>query len=111
MNEKKYSLRSFKLIFSTLIGFSLGVCFVWPGIIKVSGRKCFLKIIKDGSDGNISLSTIFSMNPHHIVKIKNAKNRYLKILSVGDFCFRKFWENKKQNLFKLELIRNDKYLN
>ena len=67
----------------------LGVGFIWPGIVKDSGRKCFLKIIKDGSDGNVSIGTIFSITPNSLLKIKNAQNKYLKVLFVGDFCFRR----------------------
>ena len=78
----------FILIF--LAGFSLGVGTLWPGIVRENGRKCFFEIIKDGSDGNVSLNTIFSISPNYLLKINNAKNDYLKVLLIGDFCFRKF---------------------
>ena len=75
--------------FLIFLGFLLGVGFIWPGIVKDSGRKCFLKIIKDGSDGNISIGTMFSITPNFLLKIKNAQNKYFKVLLVGDFCFRR----------------------
>ena len=59
-------------------------------MVSEKGRKCFFKVIKDGSDGNVSLGTIFSITPNYLLKINNAKNKYTKILLVGDFCFRKF---------------------
>ena len=90
MNKKKSSLIFFQSIFFLLVGFSLGVGVIWPGIITETGRKCFLKIIKDGSDGSVKLSTIFSITPNYLMKIKNSRNKYFKVLLVGDFCFRKF---------------------
>ncbi len=72
------------------IGIFFGVGAIWPGIISNTGRKCFLKIIKDGSDGNVSLETIFSITPNYLLEINNSKNKYNKVLLVGDFCFRKF---------------------
>jgi len=75
-------------LFLTL-GIFLGVGAIWPGTIREAGRKCFLEIIKDGSDGNISLQTIFSITPNYLLKINNAQNKYKKILLIGDFCFRK----------------------
>ena len=79
-------LQPFILFF---IGFFIGIGSVWPGLISESGRKCFIRIIKDGSDGNVSLGTIFSIPPNYLVRISNEKNKYNKILLVGDFCFRK----------------------
>ncbi len=73
-----------------ILGFSLGVMAIWPGIISRNSRKCFFNIIKDGSDGNIQIKTIFLVNPNYLLKIKNAKNEYWKVLLVGDACFRKF---------------------
>ena len=84
----KIILIQFILIF--LAGFSIGVGTLWPGIVRENGRKCFFEIIKDGSDGNVSLNTIFSISPNYLLKIKNSKNYYLKMLLIGDFCFRKF---------------------
>ena len=49
----------------------------------------FFNIIKDGSDGSIRFSTILSIDPYYLVKIKNARNNYNKILLIGDYCFRK----------------------
>ena len=50
----------------------------------------FFNIIKDGSDGNIQIKTILLVNPNYLLRIKNAKNEYWKVLLVGDACFRKF---------------------
>ena len=90
MNNKKYKARIIQSVLFVFIGFFLGVGAIWPGIVTETGRKCFFKIIKDGSDGNVSLSTIFSITPNYLMKIKNAQNKYIKVLLVGDFCFRKF---------------------
>ena len=88
MTRKKYKF--FKPFFFLTTGLFLGVGAIWPGFITDSGRKCFFKIIKDGSDGNVSLGTIFSISPNYLLKIKNAENNYNKILLIGDYCFRKF---------------------
>ena len=90
MNKKKYKASIIQSVLFVFIGFFLGVGAIWPGIVTETGRKCFFKIIKDGSDGNVSLSTIFSITPNYLMKIKNAQNKYFKVLLVGDFCFRKF---------------------
>ena len=87
---KREKFKFFQSFFFLIIGAILGVGVIWPGIITETGRKCFLKVIKDGSDGNVSLGTIFSITPNYLLKINNAKNKYTKILLVGDFCFRKF---------------------
>ena len=89
MNKKKFNSRFIQSILLLFIGFFLGVGAIWPGVVSETGRKCFLKIIKDGSDGNVSIGTIFSITPNYLMKIKNAKNKYFKVLLVGDFCFRK----------------------
>ena len=73
-----------------VLGFSLGVIAIWPGIISRNSRKCFFSILKDGSDGNIKIKTILLINPNYLLRIKNAKNEYWKVLLVGDACFRKF---------------------
>ena len=73
-----------------VLGFILGVIAIWPGIISRNSRKCFLNIIKDGSDGKIQIKTILLVNPNYLLRIKNAKNDYWKVLLVGDACFRKF---------------------
>ena len=72
-----------------LIGLSIGIFLIWPGILKSDNRKCFFKIIKDGSDGKVSIGTILSIDPNNLVKINNAKNNYGKVLRIGDYCFRK----------------------
>ena len=91
MNKKKFYKRFyFKSIPIFFFGFALGLIVVWPGIISGNSRKCFFNILKDGSDGNIELKTILAVNPNYLLKIKNAKNNYLKILLIGDSCFRKF---------------------
>ena len=79
-----------KYLLILILGFSLGVIAIWPGIISRNSRKCFFNIIKDGSDGNIQIKTIFLVNPNYLLRIKNAKNDYWKVLLVGDACFRKF---------------------
>ena len=85
--RKAYKKFTYALLF--LSGLSLGVYSIWPGIIKNENRKCFIKIIKDGSDGNVSIDTIFSIEPQYLIKINNARNKYSKVLYVGDYCFRK----------------------
>ena len=85
--RKAYTRFRYALFF--LSGLSLGILSIWPGILKNENRKCFIKIIKDGSDGKVSIDTIFSIEPKYLMKIKNAKNKYNKILYVGDYCFRK----------------------
>ena len=67
----------------------MGMVSIWPGLISESGRKCFFKIIKDGSDGSVSLGTIFSITPSYLLRIRNESNKYNKVLLIGDFCFRK----------------------
>ena len=73
-----------------MLGFSIGVITVWPGLISGNSRKCFFDILKDGSDGDIQFKTILAVKPNYLLKIKNAKNKYLKVLLVGDSCFRNF---------------------
>ena len=72
-----------------LAGLSIGILLIWPGILKTSSRRCFHKIIVDGSDGKVSMGTILSIDPNSLLKIKNANNKYKKILLIGDHCFRK----------------------
>ena len=88
MKCEKFKL--FQSFLFLIIGAILGVGAIWPGIITETGRKCFFKVTKDGSDGSVSLGTFFSITPNYLLKINNAKNKYTKILLVGDFCFRKF---------------------
>jgi len=85
--RKAYKKFIYALFF--LSGLSLGILSIWPGVLKNENRKCFIKIIKDGSDGNVSIDTIFSIEPQYLIKIKNARNKYIKVLYVGDYCFRK----------------------
>ena len=70
-------------------GLSIGIIFIWPGIVKDDNRKCFINIIKDGSDGKVSIGTVLSIEPKYLLKINNAKNKYRKVLYIGDYCFRK----------------------
>ena len=89
MNRRKSKFRILQPLMFFFIGFIMGAVTIWPGLISESGRKCFFKIIKDGSDGNVSLGTIFSISPNYLLKIGNEKNKYNKVLLIGDFCFRK----------------------
>ncbi len=68
----------------------MGVITIWPGVISGDSRKCFLDILKDGSDGNIQLKTILKVKHDYLLKIKNSRNKYFKVLLVGDSCFRSF---------------------
>ena len=91
MSKNKICRRIFfRLMPIFLSGFVLGVIVLWPGIISGNSRKCFFEILKDGSDGEIKLKTILSVQPNYLLKIKNTRNKYIKILLVGDSCFRKF---------------------
>ena len=90
MSRVKFKLRYLHASLFLILGIILGVIAIWPGLITQKGRKCFLKIIQDGSDGNVSFGTIFSITPNYLLKIHNEKNKYNKILLIGDYCFRKF---------------------
>ena len=91
MRKKKfYKFFNFQIFLIFFLGFSIGVITVWPGVISGNSRKCFLDILKDGSDGDIQLKTIFKVKHDYLLKIKNASNKYLKVLLVGDSCFRNF---------------------
>ena len=68
----------------------MGVITIWPGVISGNSRKCFLDILKDGSDGNIQLKTMLKVKHDYLLKIKNSRNKYFKVLLVGDSCFRSF---------------------
>ena len=87
--RKRKAYKNFIYALFFLSGLSLGILSIWPGIIKNENQKCFVKIIKDGSDGKVSLETVFSIEPQYLIKINNAKNKYNKFLYIGDFCFRK----------------------
>tara|TARA_B100000575_G_scaffold196703_1_gene159078 strand:- start:161 stop:427 length:267 start_codon:yes stop_codon:yes gene_type:complete len=80
----------FQIIPIFILGFSVGVILIWPGMISGNSRKCFFNILLDGSDGSVRVGTLLSMNTNYLLKIKNTKNKYLKILLIGDSCFRKF---------------------
>ena len=84
--RKGYIRFVYALFFFT--GLSIGIIFIWPGILKDESRKCFFNIIKDGSDGSVSLGTVLSIEPQFLLKINNAKNKYRKVLYIGDYCFR-----------------------
>ena len=85
-----YKIIYFRGISIFILGIFLGIFSIWPGIISGNSRKCFSTILKDGSDGNVKLNTILKINPNYLLQIKNQKNVYLKILLIGDSCFRKF---------------------
>ena len=91
MRKKKiYNIIYFQIIPLLLVGYTLGVISIWPGIIFGNSRKCFFNILRDGSDGNVQLKTILSIDPNYLLKIKNARSKYSKILLIGDSCFRDF---------------------
>ena len=88
MIKKKSLLNSLFYSLYFVTGFSFAIILIWPGILNFEKRKCFFKIIKDGSDGKVSMGTILSIEPNSLLKIKNAKSKYTKILLIGDQCFR-----------------------
>ena len=90
VKKRFYKVFYFKIIPIFLLGFSIGVITIWPGLISGNSRKCFFDILKDGSDGDIQFKTILAVKPNYLLKIKNARNKYLKVLLVGDSCFRNF---------------------
>ena len=90
VKKKFYKVLYFKIIPIFVLGFSIGVIAIWPGLISGNSRKCFLNILKDGSDGDIKFKTILKVKPDYLLKIKNARNTYFKVLLVGDSCFRNF---------------------
>ena len=91
MSKKKfYKFFNFQIFLIFVLGFSIGVISIWPGVISGNSRKCFLDILKDGSDGDIQLKTILKVKHDYLLKIKNARNNYFKVLLVGDSCFRNF---------------------
>ncbi len=47
-NKKIYKVIYFQIIPILILGFSLGVISIWPGIVSGNSRKCFFKILKDG---------------------------------------------------------------
>jgi len=88
--KKFYKTLYFQIVPIFIVGLSLGIFSIWPGIISENSRKCFFNILLDGSDGSVKVGTLFSINSSYLLKIKNTKNKYLKILLIGDSCFRKF---------------------
>ena len=88
--RKSYKTFYLKVIPIFILGISVGVISIWPGIISGNSRKCFFNILKDGSDGSIKIGTVLSINPNYLAKIKKTKSKYFKILLIGDSCFRRF---------------------
>ena len=89
MSRRKTKIKNLINIIYFIAGTLIGIVLIWPGILKNDNRRCFLKIIGDGSDGKVSVGTILSIDPSSLVKINKAKNTYSKILRIGDYCFRK----------------------
>ena len=56
---------------------------------EIVGNVSF-SIIKDGSNGNIQIKTILLVNPNYLLRIKNAKNDYLRVRLVCDACLGNF---------------------
>jgi len=73
-----------------IIGFSMGIISIWPGFISENSRKCFFDILLDSTDGSVKFRTLLSLNYNNLLKIKKTRNKYIKILLIGDSCFRKF---------------------
>ena len=89
MRRKKLIIKNLINTLFFITGLSMGILLIWPGVLRNDNRRCFFKIIEDGSDGKVSVGTILSIDPSSLVKINNAKNTYGKILRIGDYCFRK----------------------
>ena len=89
MSQRKFKINNLINALFFLTGLSIGIFLIWPGILKSENRRCFYKIIEDGSDGEVSIGTILSIDPNNLVRINNAKNTYGKVLRIGDYCFRK----------------------
>ena len=89
MSRRKSKINTLINTLYFLMGLSISIIFIWPGILKSNNRKCFFRIIKDGSDGKVTVGTILSIDPNSLIKINNAKNTYQKVLRIGDYCFRK----------------------
>ena len=88
--RKFYKTFYLQIILIFISGFSIGVISICPGIIFGNNRKCFYNILKDSSDGSVKIGTLLLINPNYLLKIKNIKIKYLKILLIGDSWFRKF---------------------
>ena len=89
MSKRKLKINNFLYALFFFTGLSLGILLIWPGILKVQNRRCFFDILQDGSDGKVSIGTILSIEPNNLLKIKNAKSTYNKILFIGDHCVQK----------------------
>ena len=88
--RKKQAIRNLTNSLFFLLGLTFGIGVIWPGVFVGKSRECFFEIIRDGSDGDVSLNTILSISPNYLMQIKNAKNKYSKVLLIGDYCFRRF---------------------
>ena len=88
MSKRKLKINNFLYALFFFTGISLGILLIWPGILKVQNRRCFFDILQDGSDGKVSIGTILTLEPKSLLKIRNAENKYTKILLIGDQCFR-----------------------
>ena len=81
MSKKKfYKVFYLKIIPIFVLGFSLGVIAIWPGLVSGNSRKCFFDILKDGSDGDVEFKTIPQLNPTIYLKLKVLK------ISILRFC-------------------------
>jgi len=89
MGRRKSKINNLIYTLFFLAGVSIGIVLIWPGIFKSNNRRCFFKILRDGSDGKVSVGTILSIDPNSLIKINNANNTYGKVLRIGDYCFRK----------------------
>ena len=89
MSPKKLKKNNILNVLFFLAGLSIGIILLWTGLLNNENRRCFITIIKDGSDGKVKVGTILSIDPNSLIKIRNAKNTYRKILRIGDYCFRK----------------------
>ena len=78
-NKRINKVFYFQILPIFLLGFSMGIISIWPGIITGNGRKCFFDILKDGSDGNIKLKTIVTIDPSYLLQIKSSRNIYYKV--------------------------------
>ena len=89
MNRRNSKINNVINTLFFMTGLSIGIILIWPGVLNNDNQRCFFKIIKDGSDGKVSLGTILSIDPNSLVKLNNAKTTYGKVLRIGDYCFRK----------------------
>ena len=70
--RKFYKICYLQIIPIFILGFSIDVISIWPGIISGNSRKCFFNILKDGSDGSVKTGTVLSINPNYLLKIKKT---------------------------------------